>query len=292
MKTQITLKQYIKNPKVNERIQELLKDRAQQFIVSLLSIVNSNDNLVKCEPKSLMNAAMVAASLDLPINQNLGFAYIIPYKDMAQFQIGYKGFIQLAQRSGQFVTINVTDVRQGEIEGNDRLTGEITFNWIKENRETAPIVGYVAYMQLKNGFQKSLYMTKMELTAHGMKFSQSMKRGYGLWKDDFDSMAEKTVIKMLLSKYAPLTVDMQKAHLADQSVVVEEGNYQYVDNQPVIAEDVAKDKEMKRIQKHIEASKTITELELCRDHVIDQTTKALYDKKTKLLAFDEEVANL
>jgi len=279
----ISLKKYVNDPKVKERIQELLEDKTNQFVISLLSLINVNEALAKCDPKSVLNAAMTAAALDLPINQNLGFAYMIPYKGVAQLQLGYKAFIQLAQRSGQVKTINVSDVREGEITHDDRLTGEIIFEWLTENRLKTPVVGYVAYLELNNGFRKSLYMTVEELKAHGLRFSQTMKKGYGLWKEDFESMAKKTVIKLLLSKYAPLNTAMQTAVLADQSVVHEEGQYEYVDNTPELAEDVAKDKERARLIKHIKDSKTISELRECEEFC-DEDTIIIYNKKLEELS--------
>lgn len=287
MENKITIKQYIQAPEVKSRIKDLLKDKEQQFVISLLSTINSNALLAECSPQSIMNAALTAASMNLPINQNLGFAYIIPYKNkkgeqMAQFQMGYKGFIQLAQRSGQFKTINVSDVRTGEIAKIDRLSGDIQFEW-KEDRLKLPVIGYVGYMELNNGFRKTLYMTIEELKAHGTRFSQSMKKGYGLWKDDFDAMASKTVIKLLLAKYAPLTVDMQKAQLADQSIVKGEGEFDYVDNEPEMAADVAKVKERERIIKHINDSKTVKELGECFEFLADDETKKLYAEKLKTL---------
>lgn len=285
----MNIKKYISDENVQARIKESLQGKAQQFVVSLLSLVNSSSELADCEPASLMNAALTAASLDLPINQNLGFAYIIAYKTKspdgktyikkAQFQMGYKGFIQLAQRSGQFKTINVSDVREGEIVGIDRLTGDITFEWAAD-RDSLPIVGYVGYMELVNGFRKSMYMTATELKTHGNRFSQTAKRGFGLWVDDFDAMASKTVVKMLLSKYAPLTVEMQKAQLADQSVI-EGDEFKYPDNQPLLPEDVAADKETAKILKHIENAKTLDELELVAE-LVDEESGMAFDKK-----FDE-----
>jgi recombination protein RecT len=259
---------------VKGNIQDTLGKKTAQFVASVASLVNSNSALAECEQRSILSACLIAATLDLPINQNLGFAYIIPYNSkngpkVAQFQMGYKGFIQLAMRSGQFKTINVTDVREGELKGNNRLTGEMTFDWLEKEREKAPVIGYVAYMELVNGFRKQLYMSAEDLKKHGMRFSQSMKRGYGLWKDDFDSMAVKTVIKLLLSKYAPMTVDMQKAQLADQAISIGDEGYQYPDNQPVDAKDVANDKERERILAHIKDAKTVEELEQCREAAED-----------------------
>ena len=236
-----------------------------------------------------MLACLVATSLDLPINQNLGFAYIIPYKDkkkgmVAQFQMGYKGFIQLAQRSGQFKTINVSDVREEEITHMDRMTGDIEFKWEEEGRDKLKIIGYVGYIELTNGFSKTMYMTVGELKAHGVKFSQTYKRGFGLWKDEFDAMAKKTILKLVLAKYAPLTVGMQKAQLADQSVVKGEDSFQYIDNEVVTPEDIAEEKEHTRIMTHIKNSNTLTELEECEKHLVNDEQLKAYAKRKKVIS--------
>lgn len=222
---------YIKDENVGKRINELLKDRAPQFTTTLMAALNSNKALNNCEPQSVVTAALTAASMDLPINQNLGFAYLIPYKnkdgDVCQFQMGYKGFIQLAQRSGYYKTINATEVREGEIAKIDRLSGEIEFEWIEDEkeREKAKIIGYVAYLKLLNGFEKSLYWSVEKCKAHAARFSKSFKFGGGLWKDDFESMAIKTVLKQLISKYGPLNTQLQEAIVKDQTI-----NGEYIDN--------------------------------------------------------------
>lgn len=290
MTNSITPKNYINSPVARQRINEMLHERAPQFIVSLLSLINSSEALQKSDPATILNAAMTAASLDLPINQNLGFAYIIPYKNkegkyMAQFQMGYKGFIQLAQRSGQFQTLNVTVVKEGEIEQEDLLTGEMHFSWTKDkaDREKKKAIGYVAYMRLTNGFTKSLYMTVEELKAHGTRYSQNFKKyNSGLWAEDFDAMASKTVIKLLLSKYAPMTTDMQKAQIADQGVIKDDGDVEYVDNTPETAEQIARSKEISRIKAHIAKCKTTVELESCQESMLDlkdDELKQLYEDK-------------
>ena len=222
---------YIKDENVGKRINELLKDRAPQFTTTLMAALNSNKALNNCDPQSVVTAALTAASMDLPINQNLGFAYLIPYKnkdgDVCQFQMGYKGFIQLAQRSGYYKTINATEVREGEIAKIDRLSGEIEFEWIEDEkeREKAKIIGYVAYLKLLNGFEKSLYWSVEKCKAHATRFSKSFKFGGGLWKDDFESMAIKTVLKQLISKYGPLNTQLQEAIVKDQTI-----NGEYIDN--------------------------------------------------------------
>lgn len=222
----IAVQHYIRNPSIQGQFEKLLKNRATQFTTSLLSVVNSNENLAKCTPETVVSAALTAASLDLPINQNLGFAYIIPYKNEAQFQMGYKGFIQLAQRSGQYKTISSTPVYEGQLISIDPLRG-IVWDWSVEAKGEP--IGYAAYFELLNGFEKTLYMTKLEMSNHGKKFSQTYKKGFGLWVDDFESMALKTVIKLLISKFGPLSTELQQALQFDQSVVKDD-DIVYIDN--------------------------------------------------------------
>lgn len=282
-----SLAEYLNSPAVSQNIESVIGDRKNQFVTSVVSLVSTNDNLKDVDRSTLLSACITAASLDLPINSNLGFAYVIPYKNkegekLAQFQMGYKGFIQLAMRSGQFKTINVTDVREGEIVSNNRLTGEIVFEWVQDDREKLPVVGYVAYMSLVNGFEKSLYMTRKELDSHGMRFSKTMKKGYGLWKDDFDSMAKKTVVKLLLSKYAPLTVDMQTAQLADQAIVRSD-RYEYIDNSPIDPHEVADEKEQIRVRTHILDAKTVKDLKKVEKYIVDDQTDFMYQTKLEEL---------
>ena len=230
-KNNMSIAQYVRNDTVSNRLNELLGKRAPQFVTSLVAAANANKMLNSCKPESVVSAALIAASMDLPINENLGFAYLIPYKtkkygEVCQFQMGYKGFIQLAQRSGFYKTINASDVKEGEIASNNRLTGEIEFNWIEDSteREKAKTIGFIAYFRLLNGFEKSLYMTVEELEAHARKYSKNFaKYGSGLWKDSFDEMAKKTVLKLLLSKYGPLSTQLEKALKEDQTV---DGEYQ------------------------------------------------------------------
>lgn len=243
MSTQLTTKDFFNRDDVKRKFNELLGERASSFMTSVMQVVSSNDLLKDAEPSSVYQSAMVAATLNLPINNNLGFAYIVPYrtkqqdgtyKVLAQFQLGYKGFIQLSQRSGQFQTMNVTDVREGEIKSHNRLSDEVEFEWMQDQkaRLSKKTVAYVAYFKLLNGFEKLHLMYADELESHGKRFSQTYKKGFGLWKDDFDSMSKKTALKLLLSKYAPLSVDMQKAIVSDQAVInnAETMDVDYVDN--------------------------------------------------------------
>ena len=220
-----SLKGMFQREDVMKRLQEILGKRASTFTTSVLQIVQSNELLKNAEADSILNSAMVAATLDLPLNNSLGFAYIVPYnnrqkdgsyKTVAQFQLGYKGFIQLAQRSGQFKSIDAKPVYEGQLLNDNSFSG-VAFNW--QGKTSDAVIGYAAYFQLLNGFEKVLYMSATELQTHGTKYSQTFKKGFGLWKDDFNAMAIKTVIKLLLSKYAPLSVDMQKAIVTDQAIV-------------------------------------------------------------------------
>lgn len=229
---------FIANPRTQDYLTTVLAEKKASFVNNITALVSNNAALQVCRPDTLLFASLKATALDLPLDQNLGFAYVLPYKDnktgvtSAQFQMGYKGFVQLALRTGQFKTLNATDVREGELVGKDFVTGELTFKEA-ENRESLPIIGYVGYFKLLNGFEKYFYMTMAEMKAHALRYSQTFKKGYGLWADDnmFDSMAKKTVIKLLISKYAPLSVEMRDAIKADQAVMQKPEEYEYVDNQ-------------------------------------------------------------
>lgn len=288
----MTVKTLFAKDEVKQKFQEMMGKRAASFITSVLQIASQNEMLAKAEPMSIYQSAAVAATLDLPLNNSLGFAYIVPYnikqkdgtwKVVAQFQIGAKGFKQLALRSGQFVTINDTDVREGELKHYNRLTGEIEFEWIQDVqvRLSKKIIGYASYFKLLNGFEKTYYMTVDELNDHGLRFSQTFKKGFGLWKDDFDGMARKTVIKLNLSKNAPLSVEMQKAVVADQSVVndAETEDVEYVDNdteQDVRFEDLQALYELKK------AALSSDEQESAQ-RIIEGKETASYYKLLKLL---------
>ena len=208
---------------MQQKLIELLGKNAQSFATSVLQVVNSNDMLKNADPQTVFSAACMAATLNLPINNNLGFAYIVPFRNNkanrteAQFQLGYKGFIQLAQRSGQFKRINACATYSDDTEQTvyERLTS------LLPKKPTGQITGYIAYFQLLNGYEAHLAMSIEELTAHSQKYSQTAKKGFGVWKDNFDAMAQKTVIKLLLSKQAPLSIDtpLATAVQADQAVI-------------------------------------------------------------------------
>lgn len=200
-----TMKGLLASPSVIKRFEEVLGKRATQFTASILSLYNSEKMLQKSEPMSVISSAMIAATLDLPVDKNLGYAWIVPYGGKAQFQLGYKGYIQLALRTGQYRYINVTPIHEGELIKWNPLTEDIDIDF--EQRESEVVIGYAAYFELLNGFRKTVYWTKEAVEKHRKKFSKS---DFG-WKNDWDAMAMKTVLKNLLSKWGILSVEMQKA---------------------------------------------------------------------------------
>lgn len=253
-----TFNQTITAPATQKYLTDLLHERMGVFVSNLTALVANNVNLQCCEPYTLMFAALKATALNLPIEPSLGMAHVIPYKNKkrgvteAQFQIGYKGFQQLALRTGQYKRINTTEVRQGEIGKRNRLTGQIDFNFIEDEAERlkAPIIGYVNYFCLLNGFECTFYMSREEMEAHALRYSQTYRstdaytKSQSKWTTDFDSMAVKTVIKLNLSKNGVLSTELQEAILADQSVMREENKYEYTDNEEDAIIDAQKAQEV------------------------------------------------
>lgn len=255
--TQVTsVSSITKNPAVMKRFSDILGKKSAGFISSLVSL-SKTQALANAEPNSVVASALVAASLDLPIVPTLGFAAIVPFYDskkkqtLASFQVMTKGLIQLSQRSGQYKTINVTAVYDGDIKSYNRFTGEIEFDQTNTPDMSKEPIGYVAYMKLTNGFEKYLYMTIDELKKHGQHYSQTYRKGYGLWVDNFDAMAKKSVLKLLISKYGPLSVDTQMslALQADQAAIrmesvsdtdIADATMEYIDNVEEVDEKKAK----------------------------------------------------
>jgi recombination protein RecT len=235
----VTIREYIGAPAVQKKMAEMFTDKRllDNFVQSVISIAGSDELLAVAEPRSVFNACLTAASLNLPINKNLGFAHIIGYRNNrkniteAQFQLGARGFKELAQRTGQYQVINQGDIREGELKGRNRLTGELEFNWQDDDavRQQLPIIGYFSYFRLKNGFASTLYMSMDEIVAHGKRYSQSFKKGFGPWVDNFDAMALKTVSKLNISKNGPLSIELQRAVEADQAVIGDDDRPDYID---------------------------------------------------------------
>jgi len=199
------VKQMMNSESVREQFKNALRDNAQLFQASIIELLSNDSYLQSCDPKSILTAALTLATLKLPLNKSLGFAYLVPYKGTVQPQIGYKGLIQLAQRTGLYKSINAGPVFDGELVRVDKLSGEVDLSGEKKSDE---IIGYFAYFATNYGFSKSIYWTAEEVHKHARRFSQSYQRKSGPWATDFDAMATKTVLKSLISHYGPMTIDI------------------------------------------------------------------------------------
>ena len=230
-KNSANLPALINKPAIQKRFAEVLGKNSPAFISALLNVYNGNAQLQKCTPNSILGAAGLAAVTGLSINPSLGHAYILPFGNQAQFLLGWKGLIQLALRSNRYLAINATEVYDGEVRGRDVKTGEPIYG----EKTSDEVIGYLAYFKLTNGFEKTLYMTVEQVRNHAKKYSKSYssdaKNGANssVWSTNFDAMAKKTVLKLLLNKYGPLTAELYQVMQADQAVVAKT-SYTYVDN--------------------------------------------------------------
>jgi recombination protein RecT len=225
------LRDALQRPSIQSKIKEVLNDRAPQFASALVQLVAGSQQLQRCDPNTVIAAAMTAAILDLPIDKNLGFAHIIPYGNSAQFQLGVKAFVQLAIRTGQYKHLNATEIYKGELISFNRLTGEAVFNFDK--KESDEVVGYAAFFELVTGYQQTVYWTKEDVLSHAKKFSAAYKAGKkdSPWFTNFDAMGCKTVLKDLLSHWGILSVQLQRALIEDQGVKKTiDAEAEYVDN--------------------------------------------------------------
>lgn len=220
------IKKVLKSPSVQEQFENALGENSGNFVASIIDLYNNDDYLKKCDPNSVVMEALKAATLKLPINKQLGFAYIVPYGGKPEFQIGYKGYIQLAMRTGKYKHLNAGKVFKGEEVNEDRLTGNIEITGEKDSNK---VKGYFAYMELVNGFSKVVYWTKKEIIDHAKKFSKSYSNKSSAWQTNFDAMAKKTVLRNLLSKYGIMTTEMMTAFSKENSYSPEEEAAQEID---------------------------------------------------------------
>lgn len=233
------LKSALNAPSVRQKFEEMLGKRSSQFMTSITSVVTNNALLQKADVNSIIMGSAVAASMDLPLNPNLGYAALVPFnsKDgcFAQLQIMVKGWTELFLRSGQCQAIICETVYEGQLVKKNKFTGDYVFD--EDAKKSDKIIGFMAYFKLTNGFEKYDYMTIEEIKAHAQRFSQTYRKGAGIWRDNFEAMAQKTVLKRLITKYAPKSIDMQRMAMFDQSVVkgdvnnIEEATPEYADNQ-------------------------------------------------------------
>ena len=216
-----SIQSLMNSPAVMAKISKCLgtEKKAAAFASSVISIATGSPQLRDCNPTTILGAAMVAATLDLPIVPTLGMAYIVPYKGQCQFQIGYKGLIELAERSGVFRNIIDEVVYEGQLVRKNKFTGEYVFD--EDAKKSDTVIGYMARFDLTNGFSKTVYWSKEEVEKHARRFSQAYSKGYSTpWSTDYDTMARKTVLKALFAKYAPKSISyaLQTAITFDQSV--------------------------------------------------------------------------
>ena len=243
------LKSILSNESIQSQFKNALKDKASLFIASLTDLYASNTYLQSCEPKAVIVEALKAATLNLPINKNLGYSWIVPYKNKGKlepdFQIGYKGYIQLAIRTGQYKYINADMVYEGETIEVEKLSGKIKMSGDPSNQN---VIGYFSYFETINGYQKAIYWTKERMELHGKTYSQSwksdIKKGTKLsnWVKDFDKMGLKTIIKEILSKWGILSIEMSKAFENDsddmsfnhhEQEAAVEANAEVIDTKPL-----------------------------------------------------------
>lgn len=238
------LKNALNAPSVKAKFAEMLGKRSSQFMTSITSVVTNNALLQKADVNSIIMGSAVAASMDLPLNPNLGYAALVPFnsKDgcFAQLQIMVKGWTELFLRSGQCQSIICETVYEGQLVKKNKFTGEYVFD--EDAKKSDKIIGFMAYFKLTNGFEKYDYMTVEEVKAHAQRFSQTYRKGAGIWKDHFEAMAQKTVLKRLLTKYAPKSIEMQQMAIFDQSVIkgsvdkIDEATPDYADNKDSVVE--------------------------------------------------------
>ena len=220
----------------------------QKFTAAITSVVSTNPQLEECEASTILSAALCGHALALPPSPQLGLYYMVPFKDrknnrtVATFVLGYRGYIQLAIRSGQYKRLNVIEIKEGELLGWDPLTEEIKLKFIDDDatREATETVGYYAYFKHVNGFEKAIYWTKDKMKQHAMKYSagyaNDVKKGtsFTFWAKGFDSMAKKTMLRQLISKYGVMSVEIQNAYIADGAVIDKDGNPESYSNDNMI----------------------------------------------------------
>jgi len=237
-KPKMTFSSYMASPAIQAKINSIIKNDTT-FTSSLVSAVAQNPNLAECDFATIFSAGLLGASLKLSPSSQLGQYYLVPFNDnklnrkVAQFQLGYKGYIQLAIRSGFYKKLNVLAIKRGELVNYNPLEEEITVNLIQDDtmRENTETVGYYAMFEYTNGFKKTMYWSKEKMENHALKYSKGYqaKKGYTFWEKDFDAMAYKTMLRQLISKWGIMSIEMQNAFSSDMAVLKEDGEKYFVD---------------------------------------------------------------
>lgn len=248
-----TIKTLLAQENVKKRFEEILGKKAQGFISSVINVAQNNNLLAKAEPQTILSAAVVAATLDLPIDPNLGFSYIVPYSNKAQFQMGYRGFIQLALRSGQYQKMNVVPVYENQFKSYNKLTEELDADFSLTGE--GEVKGYAAYFKLLNGFEKTAFFYKEDLLAHGKRYSKSFNNGP--WQTHTDEMCMKTAIKLTLSKWGILSIEMQTAIRVDQGVINDANNLEDIEYTDIVEIPIDYENVRDKIERDLKADANI-----------------------------------
>ncbi|OQO80482.1 recombinase RecT [Enterococcus gallinarum] len=235
--SKLGFKALMNTPAMKKKFTDILHEKSDSFMGSLMTLVGGDNYLSQAEPMTIIASALKAATMDLPIDKNLGYAYVVPFNrsekvgnkwvkhNEAQFILGYKGYIQLAQRSGQYKALNALAIYDGQLIDWNPLTEEFTFDY--KSKVSDEVIGYVGFFELLNGFKKTVYWTKQEIESHRIKNAKGYDKEKlsGAWVDNYDSMAIKTVLRNMLSKWGLLSVEMQSAITSDEKVFrVDENN--------------------------------------------------------------------
>jgi recombination protein RecT len=232
---------YLTGDAVKNQINSVVGGKdGQRFISAIVSAVNTNPALQECTNQSILSGALLGESLKLSPSPQLGHYYLVPFNDknvgkVAQSQLGYKGYIQLAIRSGQYRKLNVIAIKKGELEYFDPLNEDIRVHLMVDDwdaREEAETIGYYAFFELDNGYRKAMYWSKKQMEAHALKYSPGYKaqKGYTFWEKNFDAMAYKTMLRQLISKWGVMSIDLQTAIEGDMAIISEDGTPHYVEN--------------------------------------------------------------
>lgn len=270
-----SLTEYLTNDAVKNQINKVVGGKnGTRFVSSIVSAVQTTPALQECTNNSILNAALLGEALGLSPSPQLGQFYMVPFKNNkknckeAQFQLGYKGYIQLAIRSGYYKKLNVLPIKEGELIRYDPLNEELEVDLIEDDilREEAETIGYYAMFEYENGFRKTLYWSKKKMQAHADKYSSAyslkiagdiaqgkipekdMWKYSSFWYKDFDAMAMKTMLRQLISKWGIMSIDMQNAFDKDMAVIHEDGTAEYVDNSENSTEDVVADQELNEVE--------------------------------------------
>ncbi len=309
----ITFSAFLAQDAMKRKINEMVGgEKGQQFITAIISAVSTNPGLAECDHSSIVSAALLGQSLNLTPSPQLGQYYLVPFNDkkrgckVAQFQLGYKGYIQLAIRSGYYKKINVIAIKEGELVKYDPLAEEIEVNLIEDDeiREQAETIGYFAMFEYQNGFRKTLYWSKKKILSHANKYSQAFNANSyidlqngkipqsdlwkysSFWYKDFDGMAYKTMLRQLISKWGIMSIDMQEAYTKDMATIGENGDYEYVDNIEISSEE-------QEIAEKIETEKKTTktrkskEVEESKEEVTEKSEEAPQEEDTFNITDDD-----